>query len=305
MNTRQTLTLLACAAIIGGCATVTPHELEEARIAYQRASNGEAAVAAPVELHAAHSALLTAEAAFAENPRDETTRDLAYVAQRKAEMAEAQAVITRQQKSQEKSQAEYTATQGAMIAKGAEDLAASERRTDSVTDKLAAEKAARMAAELKTAQALAALAVVTEEARGMVLTISGSVLFGSNESVLLPAAETRLNQVADVLLLNADRKLVVQGHTDSQGSDAYNQTLSQARADQILALFVAKGYPANLMTAVGMGEAKPVATNDNVDGRANNRRVEIVIEPKDDADQTNQNGMGNMQNMQHNQTSKP
>jgi outer membrane protein OmpA-like peptidoglycan-associated protein len=143
------------------------------------------------------------------------------------------------------------------------------------------EQAARKAAEqrsLDAQAALARLAAVKDEPRGVVITLSGSVLFASNRSTLLPAARTRLDQVSEVLMTTKERKLVIEGHTDSQGSDTKNQQLSQTRADAVRTYLIEKGYGADLIKANGMGEANPVADNGNAEGRANNRRVEIIIE---------------------------
>ena len=131
----------------------------------------------------------------------------------------------------------------------------------------------------RAAQAdLVKLAALKEETRGLVLTLSGSVLFASNKSELLPAARERLNQVATALLATKDRKLTVEGHTDSQGSNDFNQGLSQRRADAVRSYIISRGYSDRLIQASGIGEVRPVADNANSEGRANNRRVEIIID---------------------------
>jgi outer membrane protein OmpA-like peptidoglycan-associated protein len=112
----------------------------------------------------------------------------------------------------------------------------------------------------------------------MVITLSGSVLFASNQSTLLPEARSRLEQVADVLLTTSERSIIVEGHTDSQGSDAHNLALSQRRADAVRNSLVQRGYQADLIQARGLGEGQPIASNSDANGRANNRRVEIIIE---------------------------
>lgn len=135
--------------------------------------------------------------------------------------------------------------------------------------------------EKRTADALAQLASIAslkEEERGLVLTLSGSILFKSAESALLPQAQTKLDQVADALLAMRTRNLIVEGHTDSQGSDTYNQGLSQRRAEAVRDYLVRKGYPSNQIQSRGRGEGSPIANNSSAEGRANNRRVEIVIE---------------------------
>jgi outer membrane protein OmpA-like peptidoglycan-associated protein len=73
---------------------------------------------------------------------------------------------------------------------------------------------------------------------------------------------------------------VVEGHTDSQGSESYNLTLSQNRADAVRAYLVSRGYNANRIEAHGIGKARPVSENGTAEGRANNRRVEIIVAPQ-------------------------
>jgi len=193
----------------------------------------------------------------------------------------------------------------AAIAQGKRDLNESERRaaeTRAELEKQAAVKAAKDKAdadlqqqqavilqgeqnlresEKRTAAALASLsslASLKEEERGLVLTLSGSVLFRSAESTLLAPARVKLDQVAKALLAIPARNLIVEGHTDSQGSNAYNQALSQRRADAVRNYLVGRGYPAGSIQALGQGETSPIAKNVSAEGRANNRRVEIVIQ---------------------------
>ncbi|NTX64618.1 OmpA family protein [Myxococcus sp. CA051A] len=148
---------------------------------------------------------------------------------------------------------------------------------------LEAERQARVEAERKASEVLTQLdrankdLKVREEARGTVLTLSGSVLFASGASDLLPVARDRLADVAQVLK-EGDKPLLIEGHTDSQGSDALNERLSYARAERVKEFLINQGVPANRIEARGMGEFRPVATNATAEGRANNRRVEIVVE---------------------------
>ena len=113
----------------------------------------------------------------------------------------------------------------------------------------------------------------------MVITLSGSVLFRSDEATLLPEARTRLGQVTDALMATKERSIIVEGHTDSQGSDAHNLDLSQRRAEAVRAYIVERGYDASRVRALGVGEGQPLADNGTDEGRANNRRVEIVVQP--------------------------
>ena len=126
----------------------------------------------------------------------------------------------------------------------------------------------------------AKLAAFKEEERGLVLTLSGSVLFTSNQATLLVSAENRLNQITEALIASGNRSLVVEGYTDSRGQDAYNVDLSQRRADAVRSYIVSRGYPSEKIRASGQGKNRPIADNSNAEGRANNRRVEIIVLPK-------------------------
>ena len=115
----------------------------------------------------------------------------------------------------------------------------------------------------------------------MVITLNGSVLFTSAKWELLPAAQLKLNDVAKALTeQDPDSKMVVEGHTDSQGMAASNQELSQKRAQAVRDYLVSRGIAADRITAEGFGSTRGVAGNDTAEGRANNRRVEIVVKPK-------------------------
>ena len=130
-------------------------------------------------------------------------------------------------------------------------------------------------------KSLEEIAKVKEESRGMVITLSGSVLFASGKWELLPIAKDRLDQVA-VALQNTDasQKIVVEGHTDSTGPDSENLKLSEDRAKSVREHLVSKGVASNRISAVGKGESVPVSDNNSPEGRANNRRVEIIVAPK-------------------------
>jgi outer membrane protein OmpA-like peptidoglycan-associated protein len=273
---------IAFAGLIAGCAaSVPPPELINARQAYERASADPVARLVPAEVHKAREALLIAEKSFQDDPNSFRTRDLAYVADRKAKLAEALAATASENATTAKANKDYQATQTEIVKNAKDSLATSERNNALKGEQLAAEQKGRLDAEQKAANAqadLVRLAAVKEEARGLVITLSGSVLFASDKSELLPAAQDRLNQVAVALLATKDRKLTVEGHTDSRGSASYNQVLSQARADAVRAYLISRDYPADLIQAKGIGKDRPVADNTSAEGRANNRRVEIIVD---------------------------
>ena len=290
---------IAFAGLVSACAPMVPHELADARLAYQQASQGPAARVAPAELHKAQEALTEAERSFGDKPDSQRTKDLSYVAQRKAELATALAQGELAKQKRHASESDFTKTQTQIIGQQGNtlnstraQLADSQRDNDAKGQALTREQQARLDAERKTADAekrakeaqdsLAKLAMVKQEERGMVITLSGSVLFASNKSELLPEAQTRLDQVAAALLATKERSIVVEGYTDARGSETYNIDLSRRRAESVRGYIVSKGYDADLIKSNGLGKARPIADNASAEGRANNRRVEIVVQKKND-----------------------
>jgi outer membrane protein OmpA-like peptidoglycan-associated protein len=281
------------------CATTTPVELINARLAYSRASAGPAAQFEPSDLHKAKTALDQAEQSFIDNSDAQRTVDLAYVAQRTAQIAEVHAETAQSARNLSKAKQEFGDKQGEMakqtlgaLANTREQLSEAERGKAQQTRQAGAERVAREDADKKAAaseqkavvseqnaraanDALVALAAKEEE-RGMVITLSGSVLFRSNDATLLPEAQVRLDQVADALVAKG-QSVVIEGYTDSKGSQSNNMSLSQRRADSVRVYLVSRGFPSEKILARGMGPDRPIADNTSAEGRANNRRVEIVI----------------------------
>jgi len=296
------LILVACIAIFAGCAAVPPNELVNARLAYRQASAGPATKFAPAELHKANDALVLAEQSFQEDSDSYKTKDLAYVAQRKSQLAGAIGKMAADKASKDKANADFDKKQTEIVKQGKEDLNNAELQTAVLLGAMASDKANKDKADAeiekqdaeiakqkqdlidsdkRTADVmaeLAKLAAVKEEERGLVVTLSGGVLFRSAESTLMSSAQTKLDQVANALLSVRTRNIIIEGHTDSQGSDSYNQDLSQRRANAVRDYLVQKGYPADHIQTRGMSEDSPIADNASPEGRANNRRVEIVIE---------------------------
>ena len=112
-----------------------------------------------------------------------------------------------------------------------------------------------------------------------VITLSGDALFDFNKSTISPDAAATLDQIAADKLSTPGSysSIEIVGHTDSVGSDAYNQGLSERRADSVASYLASKGLDRSKMTTSGMGESQPVATNETAEGRQQNRRVVITI----------------------------
>lgn len=305
MKTKSLIGGLALSGLMG-CAAVAPAQLVEAREAYVKSNDGLSARLTPTELYDAKKVLDKANKSFEEHGDTWEVRDYAYIAHRKIELANAKArteldrqkIAEAQRLGVKVRDAQVKSTQDALIATREQlkderlqaanttqelqrDSQAKSAELAKTTAQLEEEKQARLSAEAKLAGAmkdLAAIAAVKEEARGVVITLNGSVLFVSGKHALLNTAQTRLDQVAEALKAQADNKrIVVEGHTDSQGSDAVNQPLSLARATAVRDYLVSRGVASEKISAIGLGSTRPLVDNKTAENRANNRRVEIII----------------------------
>jgi outer membrane protein OmpA-like peptidoglycan-associated protein len=115
------------------------------------------------------------------------------------------------------------------------------------------------------------------DARGQVMTLSGDA-FASGKATLRPEADANLQRVVEFVQGQPAARVLIEGHTDSQGSANLNQVLSQKRAEAVRDALIAAGVPANRLHAMGAGEDRPIDDNSSSEGRARNRRVEIVLE---------------------------
>ncbi len=112
---------------------------------------------------------------------------------------------------------------------------------------------------------------------GLKVTFESGILFATNSSTLNPESQEALNKFAQSLQNNPETNVAISGHTDNTGSDAINQPLSERRAQSVVNFLISKGVASKRMTYVGNGSNQPVASNATPEGRAQNRRVEIVI----------------------------
>jgi OOP family OmpA-OmpF porin len=111
--------------------------------------------------------------------------------------------------------------------------------------------------------------------------LRGSTTFQVGSADLAPEATTLLDQAIAILLANPSTTLLVAGHTDDVGDDAANLALSEARAQVVVDYFVAGGVEASRLSAIGLGETDPIADNGTEEGRAQNRRIEFVVNEGD------------------------
>jgi outer membrane protein OmpA-like peptidoglycan-associated protein len=133
----------------------------------------------------------------------------------------------------------------------------------------ATEEAARLKAEVDQLKA-------TPTPRGLVLTL-GDVLFDTGKAELNPGAGRKLDQLAQFLSEHKERRVEIDGFTDSVGTDSYNEELSRRRADAVKSALLTRGIDPSRITTEGYGKAFPVANNSDSGGRQLNRRVEVVI----------------------------
>jgi len=235
---------------------------------------------------------------IAERPLDSRAVDLGehrvYMADRKVELARARATTRyaeyeRTRFAEERDAARLAArTLEADRARREADYAradASQARDDASRARSAADAARRSEAESVAEAARRAaewerqIAALEAEAtdRGLVLTL-GDVLFATGSAQLHGSASNRLNKLVSFLNQYPDRRVLVEGHTDNVGSSAYNQDLSQRRADSVGNYLTQQGIGRERVTTSGMGLNRPIAGNDSAAGRQENRRVEIIIE---------------------------
>jgi outer membrane protein OmpA-like peptidoglycan-associated protein len=285
MKTIRNTGIFVVLASAVACATaMPPQDLVTARATYSRASQGPAGTLDPADLHAADESLKLAEQSFAQNGDTQGTRDLSYVADRRAQIAEARGAALQSGAQQQATLGNMHAAETSQLAVTSAQLGHAKVELAMQGQALATEQQRREEADKRAAKAaadLAAFASVKQEPRGMVITLSGGVLFVSNQSTLMPAAQVKLNQVAEALTSqDAESKIVVEGYTDSQGGASFNQDLSQRRAQSVRDYLVGRGMASDRITSQGFGLNNPVADNSTPEGRANNRRVEIVVHPK-------------------------
>jgi outer membrane protein OmpA-like peptidoglycan-associated protein len=117
---------------------------------------------------------------------------------------------------------------------------------------------------------------------GIKITFDSGILFDVNSSTLKEDARTNITKLSRILQKYSDTNILVEGHTDSDGTEEYNQALSERRAASVSGFAKGQGVAAGRFTTVGYGESQPVASNETVDGKAKNRRVDIAIFANDD-----------------------
>lgn len=287
--------------------TLVPASMLEAKQALQRAENVHAqAPGSAIEKHYAYLAERESEMAMAKGDlvaadQRRQNAERAYSQAQEAMRIRAQQELERTRQALEQTRGELNTIamqmdqrearvedleqKKAELEKKAQDLSSRQTELENTlqirSQQLETETKARIAAQEQARAALASLndlARIKEEATQTVITLSGSVLFTTGQATLLPIAQQSLDRVAEALKAQGeDKRIIIEGHTDSRGSDLTNQQLSLARASAVRDYLVSRGIPANRVEAVGKGESQPIADNATAEGRANNRRVEIIV----------------------------
>ena len=268
-------------------------QMDRAKKAYAEAkANPNVEAYAPMELQEAGKAVQAAENA----KKTEDILQLGYLAERKTQVAVTvadgkvaerdidklnveKAQMNARKQTLEAERAKQEAGQAMDEAERARMAAAADAERAAIAKRQAdaeAAKAAKAKAESdKLMEELASLKAQQTE-RGIVLTI-GDVLFATGKADLSASAKKSVGTLAEFLQKNPNRNVLIEGHTDSVGADDYNLALSQRRADSVKDHLLENGVYAGRITAVGYGKKYPVASNDTAAGKAQNRRVDVVI----------------------------
>jgi len=262
MNTKL-LAAMAIAMTFAGCAATptTNPALDNARTAVRSAeADPNVGMYAALDLQAAKTELQEAEAAAMKHDEADIAQP-AYLAAQTARLAQIKASAK---------------ADDARVAAGQTErdrIQLNARTTEVESAKLARDQATQRASALQS-EVDALNAKPTD--RGLVLTL-GDVLFDTGKAELNPGASRNLDQLVQFLTEHEDRRVEIDGYTDSVGTDSFNVDLSQRRADTVKAVLVSRGIDSSRIVSRGYGKDFQVASNSDASGRQLNRRVEIVI----------------------------
>jgi outer membrane protein OmpA-like peptidoglycan-associated protein len=256
---------------IGTAARGATQMAEDARVlALRRAQQEREEAARRASQEAQAKAEADAQASKLQSDEDARRRASAEQAQAEAEKGQADAQA-QQQQAQAQADAARLAAQNAQLQQEAADrerLEAERQKQEAIQQK--EQIRARLLAQLNQ------VLQTRDTARGLIVSMP-DVLFDFNKYTLKPEARERLARISGIVLAYPDLKLQIEGHTDSIGSDEYNQTLSDKRADSVRGYLLSSGVTADHVTAVGLGKSDPVADNGTAAGRKLNRRVDMVV----------------------------
>ena len=268
---KKLLIVGAVTAALAACASAPQRSerVEQARAEIQTLSQDPLAEsAAGGDLAAARKSMQSAETALQQKQPPTVVDHYAYLAKRHAEAGEARAAEAHSR--QEIARASDERNQIVMQTRN-RDAANAQSAAEAARNQTAAAQA-----QLASAQQQLADMQAKQTDRGVVVTL-GDVLFDTGKSTLKPGAMSAINRLSTFLSQNPNTKVLIEGHTDSVGSDDYNIGLSERRARAVATELQARGITDSQIQTLGRGKDMPVATNGTPEGRQQNRRVEIVF----------------------------
>lgn len=273
---KQTLLGASIALALSACATTNNElpELQAARAVVAQVQSSPLADRAAANVNEATKALTAANEA---KNRDDAVH-WSYVATRNAQIANEKILEAQSQDAVKRGEAERQQVMAQARTREADTARQQAQMARSEADQARFEAQQSQMERERLEQQLRDMNAKRDE-RGLVLTL-GDVLFDVNRSTLKPGATSTIDRLAAFLKDSQSRSVVIEGHTDSTGSDDYNLELSKMRADAVRTALVERGVRADQIRADGKGETAPVASNDNAGGRQQNRRVEIIV-PED------------------------
>lgn len=282
-NSHLAMTLIA-AAILSACSSVPKNtSLNEVHVSYNEARNNpQIANSAAVELKEAEASLLKADQALSSGESEAKVNHLAYIAYQQVRIA--QETAFRKTDETTVNNAGFKRNQVRLDARTAEADAAKQQAVvaQATVDQQAAQLAAASAATATDQATIAKQEQQLKELnakktdRGLVITL-GDVLFGSNKSELKSGGTNTVIKLADFLNQYPKHRVLIEGYTDSTGSDARNQTLSEHRANAVRTQLIKQGIAGSRIVTRGYGKQFPVADNNSSANRQLNRRVEIIL----------------------------
>jgi len=275
MNTKLTAAM-AVAMTFAGCASTptTNPALDNARTAVRSAdADPDVAKYAALDLQAAKNELQEAESAALKHDEADIAQP-AYLAAQTARLAQIRA----------SAKADDARVAAGQTERDRIQLSARTAEVDSEKAKVDSEKLARDQANRKASALQSEVDALNAKPtdRGLVLTL-GDVLFDTGKAELNPGASRNLDQLVQFLTEHEDRRVEIDGYTDSVGTDSFNLDLSQRRADTVKAVLVSRGIDSSRIVSRGYGKEFGIASNSEASGRQLNRRVEIVIGGEDGA----------------------
>ena len=228
----------------------------------------------------AHSAIAAAKPVIAKNAKKPVARELFSACSLKTVGAVAQLL-----------QAKYDRDLRTLLQKriaALEEIKSIHEKINEVERSKATEMANKLKSDIKAMQDEAdkkfkelqsSLIQVTNDARGTIISMS-DILFETGKANLTADLKTSLAKIAGILLVFKTSRVIVEGHTDNVGSEEYNQGLSEQRALNVMEFLIEQGVTPSRLTSIGYGFSRPIADNETKEGRAKNRRVDLIVQEK-------------------------